>query len=325
MTAPRLTIKELCLPAAPAMGRDLDGSVALISGGGRGLGRVLARTLAARGAAVALIARSGDQLSATVAEITAAGGAAAAAPADIADPEATASALKELQAQRGRPDLLINNAGIHGPIAPLWETEHAEWWRTIEVNLGGAYTLTRAVLPEMIAAGRGRIINITSHAGVYRWPLNSAYAASKAALVKLTETLAVETRRHGISVFSVDPGLLPIGLSADAIQDAAGTNTPEDRVFAWVRNRIANGHGADPAQAAELVAQIAAGRGDRLSGRHLTVDDDLDSLLARIDDIKHRDLHTLRLRTAGESHPPETPLRPAPFSRPGPVKSQDVV
>ena len=325
MTAPRSTIKEHSLPAAPAIDRDLDGSVALISGGGRGLGRVLARTLAARGAAVALIARSGDQLSATVAEVTAAGGAAAAAPADIADPEATASALKKLQAQLGRADLLINNAGIHGPIAPLWETEHAEWWRTIEVNLGGAYTLTRAVLPEMIAAGRGRIINITSRAGVYRWPLNSAYAASKAALVKLTETLAVETRRHGVSVFSVDPGLLPIGLSADAIQDAAGTNTPEDRVFAWVRNRIAGGHGADPAQAAELVAQIAAGRGDSLSGRHLTVDDDLDSLLARIDDIKHRDLHTLRLRTAGESHPPETPLRPAPFSRPGPVKSQDVV
>src|SRR6516164_5017138 len=108
MTAPHSTINELCRPGAPATGRDLDGSVALISGGGRGLGRVLARTLAARGAAVALLARSGDQLSATVAEITAAGWADAAAPADIADPEATASALKKLQAQLDRPDLLIN-------------------------------------------------------------------------------------------------------------------------------------------------------------------------------------------------------------------------
>src|SRR6516165_9579258 len=102
MTTPRSTIEEQCLPAAPAMDRDLDASVALISGGGRGLGRVLARTLAARGAAVALIARSGDQLSATVAEITAAGGAAAAATADITDPHATADALKKLRTQLGR-------------------------------------------------------------------------------------------------------------------------------------------------------------------------------------------------------------------------------
>ena len=99
----------------------------------------------------------------------------------------------------------------------------------------------------------------------------------------------------------MDPGLLPIGLSADAIQQAAGTDTPEDQLFAWIRHRLASGQGADPARAAELVAQIAAGRGDRLSGRHLTVHDDLDILLAHIDDIEQQDLHTLRLRTAGSS------------------------
>jgi NAD(P)-dependent dehydrogenase (short-subunit alcohol dehydrogenase family) len=149
----------------------------------------------------------------------------------------------------------------------------------------------------MIAAGTGRIINITSYAGVYRWPLMSAYAASKAALVKLTETLAEETRPRGVCVFSVDPGLLPIGLSEAALRSTADPGTPEGRVLGWIRDQIASGHGADPDQAARLILALASGRGDRLSGRHLTVADSLDDLLDRIDSIERDDLHTLRLRT----------------------------
>ena len=100
----------------------------------------------------------------------------------------------------------------------------------------------------MIAARGGRIINITSYAGVYRWPLMSAYATSKAALVKLTETLAEETRPHGVAVFSVDPGLLPIGLSESALSSRAAPQTPEGRVHGWIRDQLRSGHGADPAQ-----------------------------------------------------------------------------
>ena len=116
----------------------------------------------------------------------------------------------------------------------------------------------------MIPAGRGRIINITSHAGVYRWPLMSAYAASKAALVKLTETLAEETRPHGVSVFSVDPGLLPIGLSEVALRSGAGQQTPEGRVHRWIRDEFAAGRGADPEEAARLILALASGHADRL-------------------------------------------------------------
>jgi 3-oxoacyl-[acyl-carrier protein] reductase len=126
----------------------------------------------------------------------------------------------------------------------------------------------------------------------------SAYAASKAALVKLTETLAVETRPHGVTVLSIDPGLLPIGLGDPARGDGADAESPAGRVFGWVRDRLASGHGADPEQAARLIVQLAAGRGDRLSGRHLTVNDDLDALLDRIEQIEADDLHTLRLRTS---------------------------
>jgi len=287
---------------APALcrdagGRPLDGMVALVSGGGRGIGRLLGARLAGAGAAVGLIARSADELAAAAGEIHRAGGMAAAAVADVTDGRATAAAVTELREKLGTADILINNAGISGPVGPLWEAPAAEWWRAAEVNLGGAFVLTQLALEQMIPAGRGRIINITSYAGVYRWPLLSAYAASKAALVKLTETLAEETRPHGVSVFSVDPGLLPIGLGEAALRATAGRQTPAGRVQSWIRDQFAAGRGADPEEAARLIVALASGRADRLSGRHLSVAEDLDALLPRIGQIERDDLYTLRLRT----------------------------
>jgi 5-hydroxydodecatetraenal polyketide synthase CpkA len=287
---------------APALcgdvdGRPLDGMVALVSGGGRGVGRLLGARLAGAGAAVGLIARSADELAAAAGQINRAGGTAAAAVADVADHRAAAAAVSELRHQLGTADILINNAGISGPVGPLWQAQTAEWWRAIEVNLGGAFVLTQLALEHMIPAGNGRIINVTSYAGVYRWPLLSAYAASKAALVKLTETLAEETRPHGVSVFSVDPGLLPIGLGEAALKASASRQTPEGRVQRWIRDQLAAGRGADPEEAVRLIIALACGRADRLSGRHLSVTDNLDALLPRIDQIERDDLHTLRLRT----------------------------
>jgi NAD(P)-dependent dehydrogenase (short-subunit alcohol dehydrogenase family) len=275
----------------------LDRMVALVSGGSRGLGRLLGTRLAAAGAAVGLIARSPGELADAVGEISRAGGIAAAAAADVTDERAAAAAVADLRERLGTPDILINNAGISGPIGPVWQALAADWWRAVEVNLGGAFVLTQLALTHMIPAGRGRIINITSYAGVYRWPLLSAYAASKAALVKLTETLAEETRPHGVSVFSVDPGLLPIGLGEAALSGSADPQTPEGRVYHWIRDQLAAGRGTDPEQAARLIVALASGRADRLSGRHLSVADNLDALLTQIGQIERDDLHTLRLRT----------------------------
>jgi NAD(P)-dependent dehydrogenase (short-subunit alcohol dehydrogenase family) len=275
---------------------DVRGTTALITGGGRGVGRLLALRLAAAGAAVGLIARSPAQLSATVAEVERSGGSAAAAACDVTDHRKLAGAVADLASRLGPVNLLINNAGVSGPAGRLWEVGAADWWRTFEINVCGAFTLSRLVLPGMVAVRNGRIINITSYAGVYRWPLMSAYAASKAALVKLTETLAEETRSHGIAVFSADPGLLPIGLGSTALQSVTGPQTPEGQVFGWIRDRLAAGRGADPADATRLVLALSSGRYDRLSGRHFMVSDDMDALLSKIDDIEHNDLHTLRLR-----------------------------
>lgn len=283
--------------------RELAGSVAVVTGGGRGIGRVLARALASAGAVVGLIARTGDELRESAQQIHAAGGVAAWVAADLSDPQAASTAMATLRRELGPIELLVNNAGTGGPIGTAWEVPEQDWWRTIEVNLRTVTLCSRLVLPEMVDRRRGRIINVTSYAGVFRWPLASAYSVSKAAVVKFTENLARETRRYGISVFSVHPGLLPIGLTAPALDAHVPADSPGGRVSAWVRGELAAGRGAQPHQVAELVVRIALGETDQLSGRHLSVHDDLDRLLARTEDVLSGDLYALRLRTLSGSEP----------------------
>jgi NAD(P)-dependent dehydrogenase (short-subunit alcohol dehydrogenase family) len=274
---------------------ELAGTVAVVTGGGRGIGRVLAQALAAAGAAVGIIARSADQLAQTEQLIKATGGQVAAVPADVTDGPAVAHALGTLGRRLGPIDLLVNNAGTAGPAGNAWQVDPDAWWQTIEVNLRSVFNCARHVLPDMLARRQGRIINITSQAGVYRWPQVSGYSVSKAAVVKFTENLAVETRSHGVSVFSVHPGLTPIGLS-ESLADAPARSA-EAKMHAWVSQQLADGHGADPSWAANLVLRLAAGHADALTGRHLSVHDNLDTLLTSIDDIRHRDLYQLRVRT----------------------------
>lgn len=276
---------------------ELAGSVALVTGGGRGVGQVLALGLADAGAVVGLIARSPGELAESVQLIEAAGGVAVAASADLSVPEAAATAVEKLRLELGPVDLLVNNAGICGPIGPAWDVQEEDWWRTIEVNLRSVALCSRLVLPEMVARRRGRIVNLTSQAGVFRWPWVSAYSVSKAAVIKFTENLGHETGRHGISVFSVHPGLLPIGLSVPALAGTAPADSAAGLMHAWVRRELAAGRGAEPQQAVDLLLRIAAGEADRLSGRHLSVHDDLDTLLSRAEDVLRDDRYVLRLRS----------------------------
>lgn len=274
----------------------LAGSVALVTGGGRGVGRVLARALAGAGTRVGLVARSPDQLEESVRLIEAAGGAASAVCADLSDPGAAAAAVDKLRHELGPVDLLVNNAGVNGPVGPAWDVPEAEWWRTVEINLRTVTLCSRLVLPEMVDRRGGRIVNLTSQAGVFRWPMVSAYSVSKAAVIKFTENLSYETRRHGISVFSVDPGMLPIGLSEPVLASTAPADSPPGRLRDWARRELAEGRGAQPDQVAQLVLRIATGEVDRLSGRHLSVHDDIGFLLAHTDRILQDDLCVLRRR-----------------------------
>jgi NAD(P)-dependent dehydrogenase (short-subunit alcohol dehydrogenase family) len=272
---------------------DLSGSVALVTGAGRGIGRRLASRLASAGAALGLVARSGDELKLTRRLIEDAGGVAAAARADVTDAAGLEAAIADLRRQLGPVDLLINNAGVLGPIGPLWEIDANDWWHTLDVNLRGIVLCTQLVLPDMVATGHGRIINLTSQAGVHRWPLVSAYSVSKAAVVKLTENLAFEAGRHGISVFSVHPGLLPIGM-AETVAAREPRTSHERHVREWALTELAEGRGAEPTKAMKLFLPLAAGDADRLSGRHLSVHDNLDGVLDRIDEVRAQDLYMLR-------------------------------
>jgi NAD(P)-dependent dehydrogenase (short-subunit alcohol dehydrogenase family) len=131
---------------------------------------------------------------------------------------------------------------------------------------------------------------------VFRWPLASAYSVSKGAVVKLTENVAAEVSRHGIQVFSFHPGLLPIGFTAAIDRSAIAPGSADEKVAGWVLRERAEGRGAATEDAVAYVVALASGRADALSGRHLSVDDDLDLVLANLDDVAARDLHTLRVR-----------------------------
>ena len=280
-------------PAPPAA--RLAGTVCVITGAGRGIGRVLARALAGAGAAVGLISRSGAELEETARLVGACGGTAASACADITDERAVAEAIDALCRQLGPVDLLVNNAGVSGPFGDAWQVAPDDWWRAVEINLRGVFLCSRHVLPAMTARGTGRIVNITSQAGVLRWPTVSAYSVSKAAVIKFTENLAAEAGQSGISAFSVHPGLTPIGLSERALASAAPPGSAEARIYAWVRQELRDGRGAEPALVARLVTRLAAGDADRLSGCHLSVHDDLDAILACGDGVQDR----YQLRRAG--------------------------
>jgi acyl-CoA synthetase (AMP-forming)/AMP-acid ligase II/NAD(P)-dependent dehydrogenase (short-subunit alcohol dehydrogenase family) len=286
--------------AVPAAGRRdgqrLAGQVAMVTGASRGLGLVIAKAYAEAGAAVAFVARSAGPLAEAVDEVTAGGGTALAVQADVDDRASMAAAVRQVTEQLGPVDVLVNNAGITGPMGPLWEVDADEWWESMRVNLRSVVTGVQLVVPSMIARGRGRVLNITTEAGVFRWPLVTSYAVSKSAVIKLTENLAVELRGTGVSALSVHPGLLPIGLSEPALSHQEPETPAQASVFAWIRRSLESGQGVDPQTSADFLLRLAAGDADGLSGRHVSVHDDLDAMAARIDEVKQHDLYTLRRR-----------------------------
>jgi 3-oxoacyl-[acyl-carrier protein] reductase len=190
----------------------LRGKVALVTGGGRGIGRAIAVALAREGAAVAVTARSIEQLRETVDLVHQAGGQALAVPADIAQ-KAEADAMVRTVAQAlGPVDILVNNAGV-AAFAPILEATPEDWRRMLDVNLFGALYCTQAVLPPMIERRRGWIIHISSSSGLKGYPEQGGYCASKHALNGFAKCLALETQHHGIRVHTICPGAVDTELA----------------------------------------------------------------------------------------------------------------
>ena len=268
----------------------LAGQSAVVTGGGRGIGRAIARALAGAGASVAVIARSGEELQETVHLIEEDGGQARFFVADVSDGEQVSRAFIEIHRALGEIDLLVNNAGVLKPFGPLWENDANEWWRNMEVNVRGTMLCSKAVLPQMIVRGRGRIINISSGVGGTVAPYYSGYIVSKTALLRLTECLALETAAHGVSVFVISPGTVRTEMTEYSLNSDEG-----QRWLPWFRRIFEEEMDVPVERPAKLVLDLASGKADALSGRMISVFDDLDLLCSHAREIQQQDLYCLRL------------------------------
>jgi 3-oxoacyl-[acyl-carrier protein] reductase len=243
------------------------GGVALVTGGGRGIGANIARALAGDGWRIVVAARSNDEIEGVASEI---GG--RAIRLDVTDREAVERAV----AEAGDVELLVANAGIGNQDGATWELEPEDWWRVVEVNVLGVHLCCRAVIPGLLERGRGRIVITGSGAAYLPGASHTAYPASKAAVCRYGETLANELRGR-IPVFVISPGLVKTAMTDDAFSDDAPWTPPE--------------------LAPELVRVLASGRADALAGRYIHAEhDDIDDLIARADEIVRNDLNAIRLQ-----------------------------
>jgi 3-oxoacyl-[acyl-carrier protein] reductase len=253
-----------------AESEDLQGQVALVTGGGRGIGRNVALELAGAGMKVAVSARSKDEIESVAAEVGGIG-----IQCDVSDRAQVEAMVAETEKTLGPIDLLVANAGMAPEEDNAWEIEPSDWWKTFEVNVLGVYLCNRAVIPGMLQRGRGRIVNVASGAAYLPGSSTTSYSASKAAVHRFSETLAKQLEGR-IPVFSISPGLVRTSMTDDFGDDAPWT---------------------PPELAPRLVRVLASGRLDALAGRYLHAEhDDVDDLARRANEILENDLNAIRLQ-----------------------------
>jgi NAD(P)-dependent dehydrogenase (short-subunit alcohol dehydrogenase family) len=262
--------------------------VALVTGGGRGIGQGIALRLAKEGWAIAIAARSADQLQATIRQNE--GGRIFAVPADVTSANSVREMVRQVEETLGHVSLLVNNAGTGGPIGPFWQNDPDHWWQCQEVNLHGPMLCSREVLPGMVARKNGRIINVASGGGCQAIPEMSAYVTSKTALIRFSEQLAVELQPYGVSVFSIHPG----GVHTAMVEEAR-------KKLPFIQALLDAGKAVTPDLAADLVVFLASGKADQLSGRFFSVDENANEIAQRASDVRENNLYLLRMRKLHES------------------------
>jgi NAD(P)-dependent dehydrogenase (short-subunit alcohol dehydrogenase family) len=279
------------------MSEDFTGRVAIVTGGGRGIGKDIALGLAAAGASVAITGRSASHLEVTAREIEARGVKALAFPADVTDIDAIKRLVAETEETLGPVDIMVSNAAIEGPLGPMWTVDNAEWEYCLRTNVMGGFNCAQAVLPGMTARRAGRIIFVGSGGGLFAVPYDTGYSVTKAALIRLCEGISIETEEFGVSCFVIHPGVVHTGMSDYCM-------TEEGRKWLPAYEQALE-RGATPVEwASELTNFLASGEADGLSGCFISVNDDYRDMAHRAQEIRDGDMHTLRLKTHPTQRPP---------------------
>jgi NAD(P)-dependent dehydrogenase (short-subunit alcohol dehydrogenase family) len=273
----------------------LDGLVAIVTGGGHGLGATVTQHYVAAGASVMICGRNLASLEAVKAKLEprlAAGQRVEIVAADVAVPGQVDTLVAETLKRLGRIDVLVNNAGIYGPMGRIDEVDWKEWTEAISINLMGTVYPSRAVLPHYLERGRGKIINISGGGATNPLPGISAYAASKAAVVRFTETMALEVKDRRIEVNAIAPGLLATRLTDQLL--AAGPAKVGQAFYERVSKAIKDG-GTPLAVPAKLCVWLASAASNGVTGKLIAaVWDPYENFPQHLAELNGTDIYTLR-------------------------------
>lgn len=267
------------------------GKTAIITGAGKGIGRGIARAYANEGAKLVLVSRTLAQVEDAAEEARTAGAEASALAVDVSNPDDVRRMVEHTLERHSRVDVLVNNAAILGPVGPLHVNDAEHWAQAININVTGLMLCCHAVLPHMIEQGGGKIINL-SGAGVTRASETiSAYGTSKAAVVRFTETLALEMLTHDVSVNALGPGQI----DTELLDPMASDDSLIEPVMGAMVQRTKSGRGASLEEAAALAVWLASDASDGLTGRLISAtQDDWRNLAPSIPQIMASDQYTLR-------------------------------